>query len=254
MPYKILILSDSHLFGSRDKELFGVNTYDSLNKVTDHIKCSDDTYDLLVASGDLSEDGHHNAYKDFSNSTRDLASSSIWIKGNHDQFHNVPDDLAKGHIHAERHMDPWNCIFLDTTIQGKDEGALSEKELQRLKVFLEKYRGGHIFIFMHHQPMDVGSVFIDVLGLYNKQAFWDLIASYPNIRGLLFGHVHQEIDQNFNGIRLLASPSTSVQFKPFSRELDFDSPTLGYRNIILNRDGSIETHVVRIDSERNLSL
>ncbi len=249
MSLRILILSDAHLFGSQDQELFGVNTYNSLHKVVNYIKHSDDTYDLFVASGDLSEDGHTKAYEDFHQSTLGLATSAVWMKGNHDQFSNVPDELANRNIHTEWHMDPWNLIFLDTTLAGKDEGALSQKELHRLEAFLERFKEGYVFIFMHHQPLDVGSDFIDVIGLLNKEIFWKLIDRYKNIRGVLFGHVHQEFDTHINGIRLLASPSTSMQFKPLSRELAFDESSYGYRKLVLNPDGSIETEVVRIAPE-----
>jgi len=249
VSHRLLILSDSHLFGSRDQKLFGVNTFQSLQKLVSHIKDSEETYDLLVASGDLSEDGHTRGYADFHESTQGLAASNVWMKGNHDQFDNVPKELARNYIHKEWHMDPWNLIFLDTTLPGKDEGGLGENELYRLEAFLKRYSDGHVFIFMHHQPMDVGSNFIDVLGLVNKQDFWELTKPYQNIRGVLFGHIHQEIDTWFNGIRLLAPPSTSMQFKPFSKDLDFDLPTHGYRNLILNPDGSFKTEVARIAAD-----
>lgn len=249
MSHRLLILSDSHLFRSRDQRLFGVNTYQSLQKLVTHIKDSEEIYDLLVASGDLSEDGHTKGYEDFYESTQGLAASNVWMKGNHDQFNNVHGEIARNHIRKEWHMDPWSLIFLDTTLPGKDEGELGEKELHRLEAFLKRHNDRHIFIFMHHQPMDVGSDFIDVLGLVNKQEFWELTKPYQHIRGVLFGHVHQEIDTWFNGVRLLAPPSTSMQFKPLSRDLDFDQPTHGYRNLILNPDGSLETKVFRITAD-----
>ncbi|MEN8227627.1 MAG: metallophosphoesterase [Bacteroidota bacterium] len=247
MSYNLLILSDSHLFKSRDQELFGVNTYGSLKKLSNHIKLTDGSYDLLVALGDLSEDGHTSAYEHFHDLTKELAASScIWIKGNHDQFDNVPGELAKNYIQSEWHMDPWSFIFLDTTINGKDEGELGEAELHRLDSFTKTYKERYILIFMHHQPIDVGSDFIDVLGLNDKQVFWESISNNRSIRGIVFGHIHQVFDGYVNGIRLLSMPATSMQFKPLSRELEFDKPFHGYRTITLGPDGSIDTKVDRI--------
>jgi len=101
---------------------------------------------------------------------------------------------------------------------------------------------------MHHQPIDVGSQFIDELGLENKKVFWDIISRHQNIRGVIFGHVHQEYDEKFKGIRLISVPSTSMQFTPFSHELDYNSDIHGYRTITLNPDGSVSTKVHYIRS------
>lgn len=246
MTHKLLILSDSHLFGSRYQELFGVNTYQTLHKLSTHIGDAGGSYDLAVASGDLSEDGLSGAYEEFHDLTQGLASSFVWMKGNHDQFDNVSVELTKKYIHPEWHLDPWSLIFLDTTLKGRDEGELGESELLRLEEFMEKYSDKHLLIFMHHQPIEVGSEFIDELGLLNHQEFWELVLRYQNLRGVIFGHVHQEYDSNVGEVRLLSTPSTAMQFKPFSRELDLDLSTLGYRNLTLNPDGSIDTKIHRI--------
>ncbi len=249
MTHKLLILSDSHLFGSRDQQLFGMNTYDSLQEVCEHIKGLGQSYDLVIASGDLSDDGHTRAYEDFHELTCGLGASSIWMNGNHDLFDNVPLEMAKSFIHSECHIEPWSLIFLDTSIAGKDEGELSQKELDRLEVFLQKYILNPVMIFLHHQPVDIGSEFIDVLGLKNKHTLWELISVYQNIKGVFFGHVHQQFDGKFNGIFLHSTPSTSMQFKPHAHQLSFDFLTPGYMTISLNQDGSFDTTIHRIASK-----
>ncbi len=247
MTINVLILTDSHLFGARDRELFGMNTFGALKKLSAHLNEGNHKYDLFVATGDLSEDGHPKAYADFHHLTRGLASSTIWMKGNHDRFSEIPDHLGKEYVHKEWHRDPWSLIFLDTSLNGRDEGKLSAGELARLESFLKQHKERHVMVYMHHQPVEVGAEFIDILGLQNKQEFWEITSPYKNIRSIIFGHVHQEYDKKVNGIQLLATPSTAMQFKPFSRELDFDLPTHGYRTLTLNEDGSIETNIFRID-------
>ncbi len=252
MTHKLIILSDSHLFGTREQKIFGVTSYDSLQEVCIKIKGFGQSYDLLVASGDLSEDGHTRAYEDFHELTRGLGASTIWMKGNHDQFDNVPVKLANSFIHPEWHMDPWSLIFLDTSLTGMDEGELSERELDRLETFLQRYIQRPVLIFLHHQPVDMGSEFIDVLGLQNKQVFWELISSRTNIKGILFGHVHQQFDGKCNGIQLYSTPSTSIQFKPHSNNLDFDVPSHGFRTMNLYADGTFDTKIIRITPKNRL--
>ena len=50
-------LSDSHLFGEADGALLGMNTRDSLQKVIDLVLAQQPQIDLVLATGDLSQDG-----------------------------------------------------------------------------------------------------------------------------------------------------------------------------------------------------
>lgn len=247
MHIRLLTLSDSHLFESEDTTLFEVNTFHSLELIAREIRQGNRQYDLMVVTGDISEDGTKRSYNHFHRLTNGLAENTVWFQGNHDEFSNVPEALAKKYIFKSWHMDEWGFIFLDTKINGRDAGALFNSELQRLKSFLFEYTEKHVLIFMHHQPVDVGSQFIDELGLENKAEFWALVSRHKNIRAILYGHVHQVFDQKHNGVRIISNPSTSMQFTPFSKELDFDAHTHGYRTINLYPDGSMDTkvHLIR---------
>lgn len=246
MTFNLLILSDSHLFGSRKSELFGVNSYHSLQKLTEHIRKSEKQFDLIIALGDLSEDGKTGAYEDFHGLTVDLAPSAIWLQGNHDRFENLTDALSLKYVKSEFHWHSWSIIFVDTTLEGRDEGKVGGKERQRLINFLESNASQHILIFMHHYPMDVGSQFIDELGLKNNVSFWEIVSPHQKVRGIVSGHVHQASEKQIHGIRLFSAPSTTIQFKPHSKELAFDSLPPGYMTIRLNEDGSFNEEFVRI--------
>jgi len=77
-------------------------------------------------------------------------------------------------------------------------------------------------------------------------AFFDVLDRYPGVRGVLWGHVHQQIDQQRNGVSLMASPSTCVQFAPGSMKFKADDMQPGYRWLDLHGDGRIETAVSRM--------
>lgn len=40
----------------------------------------------------------------------------------------------------------------------------------------------------------------------------NVLVNYPRVKYLLCGHIHQELDLDWNGRPLLATPSTYVQF------------------------------------------
>ncbi|MDX2477932.1 MAG: phosphodiesterase, partial [Gammaproteobacteria bacterium] len=78
-------------------------------------------------------------------------------------------------------------------------------------------------------------------------------SSRPGIRAVLNGHIHQARQQEIEGISFISTPSTCFQFTPETDEFSLDTRMPGYRRLLLNADGSIETEVVRLkDFELNL--
>ena len=63
----------------------------------------------------------------------------------------------------------------------------------------------------------------------------------------LCGHIHQELDLDWNGRRLMATPSTCVQFKPHCAGFTLDTVAPGWRWLNLHPDGSLTTEVCRLE-------
>ncbi len=76
------------------------------------------------------------------------------------------------------------------------------------------------------------------------------MSCYPQVKGLLWGHVHQSLDKDyptaFGQLQLMATPSTCIQFKPKSSYFALDAKQPGYRLLELKPDGSILTNVYRV--------
>ncbi len=68
-PVLLVQLSDSHLFAEEDGKLLGMDTRDSLAKVIERVQTEQPQIDLILASGDLSQDGSLASYQRF----RDLS-------------------------------------------------------------------------------------------------------------------------------------------------------------------------------------
>lgn len=240
---RLLLLSDCHLFGSKDRELFGVNTCHTLTRVCREAVRESPDIALTIVTGDISEDGTARSYRLFREITKDLPRPVIWMKGNHDDFSVIPHEIAQEKLKTSWTDGGWKLIFLDTSIPGRDEGELGPGETDRLRAFLESGKGSHILIFQHHPPVEVGSAFIDLLGLQNREPWWELVGRYGEVKGVVSGHVHNHYDLVVNGIRLLTVPSTAMQFKPGARMLSFDEPACGYRTLTLHPDGMVSTEV-----------
>jgi Icc protein len=70
---------------------------------------------------------------------------------------------------------------------------------------------------------------------------------YHHVKAVLWGHIHQEFNAERNGVRLMASPSTCVQFMPEAGEYRRDGRAAGYRYLKLHASGEIETYTLRLN-------
>ena len=49
--------------------------------------------------------------------------------------------------------------------------------------------------------------------LANADQFWSIVERYPQVKGVMFGHVHQAWQLERNNVKLLSCPATAAQFK-----------------------------------------
>ena len=78
-------LSDSHLFAETDGTLLGMNTRESLQKVIELVLEQQPQIDLILATGDISQDGTLESYQQFRQLSAQIAAPARWIPGNHDE-------------------------------------------------------------------------------------------------------------------------------------------------------------------------
>ncbi|MCI2966196.1 3',5'-cyclic-AMP phosphodiesterase [Klebsiella quasipneumoniae] len=73
------------------------------------------------------------------------------------------------------------------------------------------------------------------------------LSAWPRVKHLLCGHIHQELDLDWNGRRMMATPSTCVQFKPHCANFTLDTVSPGWRWLELHPDGTLTTEVCRLE-------
>jgi Icc protein len=243
-------ITDLHLFAGSEGSLVGLNTEESLEAVKEEVRAHDLPADLILATGDLVHDGTHAAYQ---RSFSHLASFGLpvyCLPGNHDELLTLEESASRDSInYAEHcHYGNWHFIFLDSTIPDNDGAHLTQETLQILETHLQSSPDAHTLVCLHHQPVKMGSQWLDTMAVDNPDEFFSIIDRYPQVRGIVWGHVHQEYDGMYKNIHMMSSPSTCIQFLPKSKEFAIDSAAPGYRWLELHPDGRIETGVKRIAS------
>lgn len=248
-PFRILHITDPHLHGHREARMRGVNTDDTLVATLRHALGDPRQPDAILATGDLVQDETRAGYERFRDLTGTLGPPVYCLPGNHDSPATMREVLSGKpfqYCGFARHAG-WTLLMLSTYARNDDGGRLAPRELEFLDRMLTANNTDHCLIALHHQPVPMGSRWLDGVALRNADEFLAICDHHSHVRGIVWGHVHQASDRERHGVRLMSSPSTCAQFKPLSDDFALDSRPPGYRWIDLHADGSIDTSVVWVE-------
>jgi Icc protein len=245
---KVIQITDTHLYADSRGCLLGLNTEQSLISVIASVHARNLRPDLILATGDLVHDGTPAAYRKIFTHLAGFDVPVYCLPGNHDEAKALRNTMENGLLHYVEHacQGNWHFIFLDSTIAGKEGGHLSPETLQSLETHLRSMPATHTLVCLHHQPVMMGSRWLDSMAVDNADEFFAIIDRHSQVRGILWGHVHQQLDRTRKNVKLMATPSTCIQFLPGSTAFAVDQAAPGYRWLSLFEDGSIETGVERL--------
>jgi 3',5'-cyclic-AMP phosphodiesterase len=246
---RLVQVTDSHVFSDPDGKLLGLNTRDSFEAVCERVLREEWRPDCILATGDLSQDATAESYQYLADYFQSMAIDTFWLAGNHDKSDTMAMYLTNNKVFAANQIliGEWQIIMLDSSVRGKVHGNLSSEQLSFLEKCLQQHPNKHALVSLHHQPIDIGSNWLDQIGLKNNQAFNQLIDQYKQVKCVLWGHVHQEFEQVINDVLYISTPSSCVQFTPQSQDFSAGTEAPGYRYINLYNDGRIESVVHRVD-------
>ena len=148
--------------------------------------------------------------------------------------------LQVGGIHQ---LGAWHILLLNTQVSGKVGGHLSQYELKFLEDSLQAATDKHVIVALHHHPVPMQSAWLDHIALENPEEFFAITDRFDNVHAVIWGHVHQLFESERRGVRLLATPSTCVQFLPRATQFTLDDKPPGMRWLNLYADGHIETQI-----------
>lgn len=248
-PIRLAQISDIHLFADKHKSLLGVKTYDSFVAILNHLKSNKQQPDHIIISGDLSQDYTKESYVHLINLLTELAQPIYFIPGNHDQPELIEQFFPQKNISKLKHiiLDDWQLILLNSQKRNEVYGFFEKNQLDFLEKCLKQYPQHRAIIIFHHQPILIGSHWLDQLGLTNADEFWSLLKKFSNVHTIFFGHVHQEHEGSKQNIKYYSTPSTCIQFKTNSDKFSLENIPQGYRWIDLYPDGQLKTGILRLD-------
>lgn len=246
----ILHITDTHLFADEDGALLGIKSNASFLSVINEIKRGNRKYDLIVATGDFVQDGSKKSYARFAEQIKQFNTPCVWLAGNHDNFSYMQEVFSNYQLAENKVVslgDNWLIVLLNSQVVGQACGLLPQSELQFLEKTLLAHTDKNVMVFLHHHPISSGCHWLDEHILKNSNELEEIVKKFPSIKGLGWGHIHQQQDHVWHNCHAFSTPSTCFQFKPNSYEFQLSNDEApGWREIKLNEDGTIESNVFRI--------
>ena len=249
LPRKLVQITDCHLSADPSTVLRGGHPDARLNAVVEHLVRVDPP-DLVVVTGDISNDGSLASYRRFHRYLRRLRCPVHCLPGNHDRPDRLRRSLSRRPCHVVKTVRyrGWLLCFLDTTVPGRCGGHLRQAEWARIEARLRRHPGIPTLLFLHHPPLPCGSRWMDeAMLLDNPERLFDGLRDHPQVRALIWGHIHQPFESSSrNGIQCWAAPATAMQFRSQSPDFATDDAPPAYRRIRLHADGRLESEVVAV--------
>lgn len=254
-PLRILHITDTHLRATAGATLLGVDTAASLAAVLDQA-LAEHAPDAVLASGDLTHDGERAAYERFAEVLREhFTGPVVHLPGNHDL--SAPLARVLGEQDAVR-AGGWEILGFDSHADHQTEASFDDAARRALAERIRGSRASHILLACHHPPMPVGCPWLDKDCIPDGLELLESCAAAgrspdstdSRVRGLVFGHVHQQVHVRHGELTVLGTPSTCFQFEPGSSGFAIDRAgergLPGYRWLSLYPDGELHTEVRRL--------
>lgn len=256
VPIHLVQITDTHLFDDPAKTLLGLPTAESFAAIVEQVAQLDPRPDLVLLTGDLSQDGSSQSYALLQHQLSSLQVPVYALPGNHDHLALmrsvfepplwVPSESIE--------VGPWQFLLLNSQVEGQVYGHLKAEALDWLDQELQRTSLRPTLVALHHPPFPIGSQWLDKSGLDNPKDLFQVLDRHPQVKLVLFGHIHQESCHQRQGVSYLSSPSTCVQFLPQSQDFSIEQIAPGFRCLTLYPEGRFSSQVIRVDFQRELDL
>ena len=245
---RIVQISDMHLFEDVNATLQGRNTWRSFLAVRDLVLAEHPHPDMIVLTGDLSQDESDASYRHVAEALLPFTCPIYFIPGNHDRAADLTRVMKTTQCLADKEIvtQAWHILLLDCTVIGKVFGEFSEQALKSIQEAVQKYPDKYLMIFLHHHPIPIHVSWLDRLGLQDPEKFLRIARAHPKLRIIAWGHIHQQFEKKENEVHYLSVPSTCIQFSPDSDTFALDRRLPGYRFFELSEKGIVKTQVHRL--------
>ncbi|MFN9719230.1 MAG: metallophosphoesterase family protein [Planctomycetota bacterium] len=254
--FRILQLTDLHVFHDAMTTLKGVPTRELLRDVVNFIAASGQTFDAVIVTGDHTHDELPESYQAVRQLLLPRVDRVFLVPGNNDErnfMRTVFGDRITGPndelIQFSFGAGSWLCIGLDTHVPGAVAGRIDSAQIDWARDLVGRSSASQVALFFHHPPVLMNSDWMDAIGLEGRDLLMRWFQSDSRVRLVCCGHVHHEFQHRLGQVDILTTPSTGIQFAPEGSTPNMVAGPPGYRVIDLLDDG-FSTRVIRLPEIR----
>jgi len=242
---RIVHLSDIHLT-QNGYEIWETNTMDHFNRAIELIS-ELENIDAIIVTGDLSNDGSEWTYRYIDKAFQKVGIPTYCCPGNHDDIGLMLNEYHPLFYHIEpcAKIGGYKFVILNSAIPEMSRGELGIETFQFLRQQLDDLAVPTIISF-HHPAIEPGGWLSRKL-LENRKDFNDLIENYPNVKMVLYGHLHYNIQHIINEVIYSAAPSVGFAFDKDLPKFQIAKGQEGF-NLITIENEQIKIETVKLYS------
>lgn len=244
---RILQLTDTHLYEDPAARHYGrIDSHAALRAVLARLGTLEDV-DLVLHTGDASEDGTVGSYRRLHELLDPFAASLgaplLVTMGNHDvsaEYREVAGPGDHDHRRQDRVLVPAagpRIVVLDSSVPGAGYGHLDPEQLDWLRERLAAPSAEGTVLAVHHPPLVAATRLLRGLDLDGLDELSAVLRG-SDVRVVLSGHYHHEMTGSIAGIPVHVAPGVTNVVDPLGAGADECALALSGASIIdLPADG-----------------
>lgn len=256
-PLRLLQITDTHCYSHSDTVLdwssLPVQPNKNLQAILQHLQGLSPAAEALIISGDLAQEEVAGTYERIAELLQDYPLPVHILPGNHDVPELMQTHLSQVMSNVQQssslQVGNWHILFLDSSVLARNDGEFSDAQLAHLQAQLQAIpQQAYVVLFLHHHPVPINSPWMDPWGLQNADAFWQVLAPFPQVKAVVFGHIHNEFQTDYHRepsglIKVYGTPSTCIQLGHDTDQPSFLHTRPAWRDLYLYADGRLDTQV-----------
>ncbi len=171
-PLKILQVSDCHVSADPEAAYRTLNADRNVKTLLPAMRAWNP--DLLLLTGDVTEDASSVAYSRVADMLGEIDAPLLALPGNHDDPQVMQNHFPQGPWDGPLAQDAgsWLLVLMDSTVRGRVSGCVPQHDLDRLDAHLGASSADFVLVALHHQPVPVNAPWIDRFALENPDDFF----------------------------------------------------------------------------------
>ena len=218
-------LSDTHIHHDLDysKPYADVTSYEGAVALTKAVNDLPFRPDFVLHTGDVAYNPDPEAYKTCLDILGEIKFPVYYVAGNHDdsvslQRHLLHRDEPRRTFHYAFETNGVQIVVLDSNgPTDPPAGLLDDYQLEWVAGLCAADDDRPLIVAVHHNPLPVDVPWLDdYMALRNGDLLHEaLLPARHRMRGVFFGHVHQNVDIYRDGILYCSTLSSWTQFQAY---------------------------------------